>query len=215
MADHFGRMVEPAAQDIPEIRRILAVGTTPYVEQFLRGELTKLLERFPSSTPPPAPASPPPTRRVYQPISSYAFSDGTDTASVIIPDIEALDKATITFEPQPHSFSIVVDREAAGLPSQKLTVSPLHKKIIPGSSKYKVKGKTLTVILDKKKKTSWTKLKKTALDTKKPKAPDAKEDPNSAIMDLMKKMYDEGDDEMKRTIQKAMWESHNKKEEDK
>jgi calcyclin binding protein len=96
-----------------------------------------------------------------------------------------------------------------------LTVAPLHKKIVPESSKYKVKGKTLTVILEKKKNTSWSKLKKTALDTKKPKAPDAKEDPNAAIMDLMRKMYDEGDDEMKRTIQKAMWEGHNKKEEEK
>jgi calcyclin binding protein len=78
-----------------------------------------------------------------------------------------------------------------------------------------VKGKTLTIVLDKKKKTTWTKLKKGALDKKKPPTPEEKEDPNASLMNLMKKMYDEGDDEMKRTIQKAMWEAQNKKEEDK
>jgi calcyclin binding protein len=211
-------MVEPSPQDIPEVRRILAVGTTPYVEQFLRAELAKLTERFPPSAS-PAPSSPPqaargPPRRIFESITSYAFSDGPNKASVIIPDIAGLTDAAITFEPQPHSFSIVVDREASGLPSLKLTVAPLFKKINTEGSQYTVKGKTLTIVLDKKKKTAWSKLKKGALDKKKPKTPGEKEDPNSAIMDLMKKMYDEGDDEMKRTIQKAMWEAHNKKDKD-
>jgi calcyclin binding protein len=218
VAGHFARMVEPSPQDIPEVRRILAVGTTPYVEQFLRAELAKLNERFPpsatpvASSPPQAARSPP--RRIYESITSYAFSDGSNTASVIIPDIDGLAQAEVTFDPQPHSFSIVINREASGLPNLKLTVSPLYKKINPAGSRYTIKGKTVTVVLDKKKKTSWSKLKKGALDKKKPKTPDEKEDPNSAIMDMMRKMYDEGDDEMKRTIQKAMWEAHNKKDQD-
>jgi calcyclin binding protein len=208
-------MVEAAPQDIPEIRRILAVGTTPYVEQFLRRELAKLTEHFPEAqAPPTSPKSGP--KRVYEAITTYSFSDSTNVAQLVIPDIQGLADAEITFEPSERAFSVVVDRD--GLPNLKLTVSPLYKKIVPASSKYKVKGKTLTILLDKKKKTSWSKLKKGALDAKKPKAtPEAtaKEDPNSAIMDLMKKMYDEGDDEMKRTIQKAMWEARNKPPEDK
>ena len=39
---------------------------------------------------------------------------------------------------------------------------------------------------------------------------DEKKDPNESLMDLMKKMYDEGDDEMKRTIAKSFSESRNK-----
>jgi hypothetical protein len=186
-------MVEPAAQDIPEIRRILAVGTTPYVEQFLRVELSKLTARFSSAPDSSAPtkAAPATPRRSYQAIDSYAFSDGTDKASVIISGLDGLATANITFEPTAHAFSIVVDREASGLPSLKLTVSPLYKKILPDSSRYTAKGKTLTVVLDKKKKTTWTKLKKGALDKKKPPTPEAKEDPNASLMNLMKKMYDE------------------------
>lgn len=37
------------------------------------------------------------------------------------------------------------------------------------------------------------------------------DDPSAGIMDLMKKMYDEGDDDMKRTIAKAWTESRDKK----
>ena len=36
-------------------------------------------------------------------------------------------------------------------------------------------------------------------------------DPQNAIMDLMKNMYDQGDDEMKRTIQKSWYEANMKK----
>jgi calcyclin binding protein len=205
--------VEPAPGDIVELRRILALGNTPYVEQFLRRELAKLAERFPETAAPPTPPKPSAPKIVYEPIAGYAFSDSKDTASVVISDIGGLDSAEIQFDPTPTSFTVAVHRD--GLPNLKLTVSPLYKKILPNSSKFKVKGKTLTIILDKRKKKTWTKLKKGAFDTKKPKPGETKEDPNAALMGLMKKMYDEGDDEMKRTIQKAMWEARNKKEEDK
>ena len=45
---------------------------------------------------------------------------------------------------------------------------------------------------------------------KKPDLSDDK-DPQAGLMDLMKKMYDDGDDEMKRTIAKAWTESQEKK----
>lgn len=35
-------------------------------------------------------------------------------------------------------------------------------------------------------------------------------DPSAGIMDLMKKMYDEGDDEMKRMIKKTWYETQHK-----
>ncbi len=37
------------------------------------------------------------------------------------------------------------------------------------------------------------------------------EDPSASLMKMMKQMYDEGDDEMKRTIKKAWCESQEKK----
>lgn len=43
---------------------------------------------------------------------------------------------------------------------------------------------------------------------------DAGKDPNEGIMDMMRKMYNEGDDEMKRTIAKAWTESQEKRTKD-
>lgn len=42
---------------------------------------------------------------------------------------------------------------------------------------------------------------------------DPNADPNASLMNMMKKMYDEGDDEMKRTIRKSWYEGQQKKTE--
>jgi len=60
-----------------------------------------------------------------------------------------------------------------------------------------------------------THAEKAAADAKK-KSDDAsklgdKDDPSAGLMNMMKKMYDEGDDEMKRTIAKAWTEGQEKK----
>jgi calcyclin binding protein len=214
--------MDPTPTDLKELKRILAFGSTPYIESILSAEIARLSALFPEeSAPPAAPAaaSPPkaaPVRKLYTPIESYAFSDSSDVARVIIGDIEGLNQATIEFKPLDHAFSITVLREAQGLPNLRLTVDPL-KKILPDGSRYTTKGKTLTVILKKKKSGTWTKLKKTksAIKTPKPGEPKKSDDPSAGLMDMMKKLYDEGDDDMKRTMQKAMWEAQNKKDKDK
>ena len=211
--------MEPTIGDLKELRRLVATGTTPYVESFLRAEITKLEAKFPDSAATAAPAAAPlQPRVVYQTIDSYAFSDSNDAAKIIIRGIQGLEQAEINFAPTDHGFTVTVNRSAQKLTNMKLTIEPVYKKIVPADSSYRVRGETLTISLAKKKKTSWMKLKKGALDTKKSKAESkekAKEDPNNALMDLMKKMYDEGDDEMKRTMQKAMWEAQHKPPEDK
>ena len=49
---------------------------------------------------------------------------------------------------------------------------------------------------------------------KPPKMQGADEDPGQGLMQLMKKMYDDGDDEMKRTIAKSWQEAQDKKSEE-
>jgi calcyclin binding protein len=214
-----GESIEPGHADLVELKRLLGFGTTPYVEAMLRAEIAKVQEKIGEKETPvaqPAPSKPAGPKIVYEAIDSYAFSDASDKAKIIVRNVQGLSEAKIDFAPTERSFAIAIHRE--GLPNLKLTVSPLYKKILPGSSEYTVRKETLTILLDKKKKTSWMKLKKGALDAKKPKiggGDKKKEDPNTALMDMMKKMYDEGDDEMKRTISKAMWEAQHKKDEDK
>jgi calcyclin binding protein len=207
--------MEPTPADLIELKRIVAVGTTPYVESVIRAEIAKLSPQFPEA-PVPVATQPKPAqaRPRYEAIESYAFVDSNDAAKVVVRGVKGLADAKIEFTPAERSFSITIQRE--GLSNLKLTVSPL-KKILPASSNYSVRGETLTITLDKKKKTTWTKLKKTSSGIKKTPPGEKKkdDDPNSALMDMMKKMYDEGDDEMKRTMSKAWWEAQHKKDGDK
>ena len=210
--------MEATPNDLRELKRLLSLGSTPYVEALFKSEIEKLEKQFPDNgnqgpIPVAAPANPPKPRRIFETIDSYAFSDSSEQAKILITKIRGLEQAEIEFEPNPHGFSICVIREKQNMSNLKLTVQPTYKKIIPGDSNYKVRNETLTILLAKKKKTSWMKLKKspTELKNKKESKDKAKEDPNGALMDMMKKMYDEGDDEMKRTISKAMWEAQHKK----
>jgi calcyclin binding protein len=90
----------------------------------------------------------------------------------------------------------------------------LEKEIDPTKSFLRIKKNRVTICLYKKEKNeTWMNL--TAKNphghstTKKNKSD---EDPMGGIMDLMKNMYEEGDDEMKRTIAKAWTESRQKQQ---
>ncbi|TYZ65020.1 hypothetical protein PybrP1_002335 [[Pythium] brassicae (nom. inval.)] len=89
-----------------------------------------------------------------------------------------------------------------------LVKNHLEKNIVPAKSSFRVKKNRVTVTLWKADKNhSWLNLTE-----KNPgKAPRSdSSDPAAGIMDMMKNMYDEGDDEMKRTIAKAWSESREK-----
>jgi len=96
-------------------------------------------------------------------------------------------------------------------------ITQLPHSILPEKSHYKVKTDMVTVFLAKADQgQTWshaTAAAKAAADKKKAASapsPDMSKDPNQGLMDMMKKMYDEGDDEMKRTINKAWSESRSK-----
>ncbi|KAG2790773.1 hypothetical protein PC116_g15808 [Phytophthora cactorum] len=84
----------------------------------------------------------------------------------------------------------------------------LEKEIDPAKSSFRVKKNRVTISLHKADKNdTWMNL--TAKNPLKASKPDTS-DPAAGIMDMMKNMYDEGDEEMKRTIAKAWTESRQK-----
>ena len=92
----------------------------------------------------------------------------------------------------------------------RLFKTNLDKEIDPDKSKIVVKKDKITVKLKKIKGQygyeHWVDLvSKKSVEQKKKES----DDPMSGIMDLMKNMYDEGDDDMKRTIGEAMMKSRN------
>lgn len=94
-----------------------------------------------------------------------------------------------------------------------LRIGSLLNPIDLSGSYAKLKTDMVTVFL-KKKKTgeNWSYLTDKEMKSKEKATPklDENTDPQEGLMSLMKKMYEEGDDEMKRTISKAFTESREK-----
>ncbi|GFS90315.1 calcyclin-binding protein [Nephila pilipes] len=97
-----------------------------------------------------------------------------------------------------------------------LAVNNLLYPIIPGESYFKVKADMVVVFLKKASSVNWpcvTEVEKKSKDAKAPKF-DKEEDAGANLMSLMKQMYEDGDDDMKRTIAKAWTEARDKKSPD-
>uniref|UniRef100_A0A1B6CCB6 Calcyclin-binding protein n=1 Tax=Clastoptera arizonana TaxID=38151 RepID=A0A1B6CCB6_9HEMI len=95
-----------------------------------------------------------------------------------------------------------------------LSISNLLEPIDTKTSYWKVKTDMVVVFLSKTKENqNWSHLTASEKKAKEPKTTpkmDSSGDPSAGLMDLMKQMYDDGDDEMKRTIAKAWTESRGK-----
>ncbi|XP_029473792.1 calcyclin-binding protein [Rhinatrema bivittatum] len=93
-----------------------------------------------------------------------------------------------------------------------MTVNNLLKPISVEDSSRKIKKDTVLVMCRKKAEHKWeylTQVEKQSKDKEKPSF-DSDADPSAGLMNMLKKIYDDGDDEMKRTINKAWAESRDK-----
>ncbi|XP_040533458.1 calcyclin-binding protein [Gallus gallus] len=92
-----------------------------------------------------------------------------------------------------------------------MTFNNLLKPISVEGSSRKIKTDTVLVMCKKKREEKWECLTQVEKESKeKEKAAYDTSDPSEGLMNLLKKMYAEGDDEMKRTINKAWVESREK-----
>ncbi|GBL77445.1 Calcyclin-binding protein [Araneus ventricosus] len=115
-----------------------------------------------------------------------------------------------TFEDKSFELQIIDEEKKV---NYILTVKNLLYKIVPGESYSKVKTDMVVLFLRKASTQNWefvTEVEKKAKDAKTPKF-DKEEDPGASLMTMMKQMYEDGDDDMKRTIAKAWTEAREKK----
>ena len=91
----------------------------------------------------------------------------------------------------------------------RLKIPSLNNLIDPAASKLKVKSNSVTLELKKKEKKQWSDIKEKKLATQGLGSSKAKKDddgePGTALMDMMKELYNTGDDTMKKTIAES-WE---------
>ena len=156
----------------------------------------------------PTPVKPAAEKTTVKEIRQYAWdqSDKFMKLYVDVPGAHTVPEANLTSHFQTRYVKVSV---TVGKIVYNVAVGPFHSDIITAESKCKVKADKLLIMLKKEKeKETWPYL--VAKQTKKTKGPppvDDTKDPNENLMTMLKQMYDDGDDEMKRTIAKSFYQS--------
>lgn len=219
--------VEELRLDVEEMRDLLMKATRSRVKDIIGTEMSKLeleIRRLERSVSEPVPSTEEPPKKPRpqiqtKVISTYAWdqSDKFMKIYVTVKDVHTLPKERITCEFGKRSFRLQVEEEENKRRSE-LYISTLLEDIVPEDSWFKVKTDTVLLMLKKSKTgktwayvTSGEKDSKKAKEEKEKKSKsDDDKDPNESMMDMLKKMYDEGDDDMRRTIAQAWTQSRDK-----
>jgi len=212
-------------QDLEEVRQLLVQARRENTKRVLSAELARLeAARAAEEAAKPRTIVTPSADRVYtKRLTEYAWdqSDKFVKFYVTLKNVQTVPESSVTCTYAESSFTLTVE----GLDNKNYTfsINDLLKPFNTAGSKVKVKQDMVLLMLAKTSPDKWshvTRAERTAEDAKAAKYNNKDEaaavgaDPTSGIMDMMKKMYDEGDDEMKRTIKKAWTESRDKQSAD-
>lgn len=148
-------------------------------------------------------------------ITSYGWDQSPKFVKlyVTLNGVQSLAKEDITVEYTSSSMSLKVRKSDV---LHQLIINSLLQQIIPDKSHHKVKTDNLVILMKKREEKNWdylTQTEKKAKQKGKPAAPKTNTgDPSAGIMDLMQTMYDDGDDDMKRSIAQAWTQAREKKD---
>lgn len=203
--------------DLAELRSIQSIAKRPRVVSLISSEIRKLEKlaeeagstvtlqtqtSTPTQTPTPTPIS---TAKVvsnpavnYVTLGSFSWDQDNDKVKIYV-SLEGVDqeKMATVFKP----MSVDVKFHDVQGKNYRCAIPKLNEGIVPEKCKVVVKPTRVIITLPKASKGNWLDLHFKE-DKLKPNM-DKGGDPMAGIMDLMKNMYEEGDDEMKKTIAKA------------
>lgn len=191
-----------------QIKNILTVELNKY-----QAELGRRQAEIQNTEPKPASAV---VKRYQVKLTNYAWDQSSKFVKfyVTLKNIQNIPTENVTCNFTAKSLELnVKDLEGK---DYVFTINHLLMQINPSESVWRVKTDTIIINAAKVEQKNWefvTEIEKRASDAKKLSTPnpDASADPSEGLMSLMKNMYEQGDDEMKRTIAKAMHESQTKK----
>ncbi|XP_057950295.1 uncharacterized protein LOC131145184 [Malania oleifera] len=199
-------MAEDIALDLEELRHLQSIAKRPRTVSLITSEickLEKLSKEAASTTPSPTPLTTP-SRVMSAPSPNYvtlgSFSWDQDTEKLkIYVSLEGVKQEKIETLFKPMSFDVKF-HDVEGK-NYRCAIPKLNKEIVPEKCRVVIKPTRVIITLLKASKGNWLDLYFKE-DKLKPNL-DKERDPMAGIMDLMKNMYEEGDDEMKKTIAKA------------
>lgn len=211
MVETIGKDVEMAdeyALDLEELKQLQSIAKRPRVVSLISAEIHNLEKRLKNAAPTIPLQVPTPICTAAKGLSSPAlnyvtlgsFSWDQDNEKVkIYVSLEGVDQEKIGADFKPMSFDLKF-HDVQGK-NYRCAIPKLNKEIVPEKCEVVVKATRVIIILIKASKGTWLDLHFKE-DKLKPNL-DKDRDPMAGIMDLMKNMYEEGDEEMKRTIAKA------------
>ncbi|KNH03606.1 hypothetical protein XU18_4533 [Perkinsela sp. CCAP 1560/4] len=198
------------SEAVREITGFIAQAKNPQVRALLTNCLREL-EGTPLKNE-QQPAKPPQASKFYTNITQYAWDQSSQNIKIYF-TIPVLNDTPIS-EVELQATSRSVDfRAFNGQHFFKLSINPLLKEVNENMCSYKLKPSGAVVLtIPKALPETWSDLKEKASQANM-KAPsfDKDADPQAGLMKMMKDMYNEGDDDMKRTIAKAWSEGQGKR----
>lgn len=203
---HVQQLVTKLRREGQALKRVAAASSGGGEEKKADGEAPSsapraIPKRTPAAVPPPSGGAKYNTFPTFQ-VDMGSYNSPTISLYLPLPGIGTHDKSQIKCDFTPTSFDLIV--KDFNSKDYRMINDNLDKDIDPSKSKYVVKPNKIIIKLAKVKGEygyeSWT-----ALTAKKKKKPEEKADPAAGIMDLMKDMYDEGDDKMKKMIGETMY----------
>ncbi|XP_010540576.1 PREDICTED: calcyclin-binding protein-like [Tarenaya hassleriana] len=213
-------MAEEVALDLDELRHLQTIAKRPRVLNLINSEIRNL-EKMKDSASGSITAAAAPTPMIsslvkpinpsvnYVALASFSWDQDNDKVKIYI-SLEGVDQEKLQAEFKPMSFDVKI-HDVKGK-NYRCAIPKLQKEIVPEKCKVLVKPNRVIVTLFKASKGNWLDLH--YKDDKLKPSMDKEKDPMAGIMDLMKNMYEEGDEEMKRTIAKAWSEARSGKTSD-
>ncbi|XP_042213103.1 calcyclin-binding protein-like [Homarus americanus] len=209
--------IEEMLKDVEELRTLVASATRKRIQDLLSQELRKMeIEvahlQEESLLKPSEQKAKPATASTYTVIlRNYSWDESDKFMKIYISlkNVQGLEKDAITTTFSKRGVQVMV-KELDGK-NYDLNITNLAKNINPDASYHKVKTDMLVVLLSKSEQGKWTGVTAEdvrASEARKPKM--SSDDPNAGMMDLMKQMYDDGDDKMKQMLNKTWYESQQK-----
>ncbi|KMS95897.1 hypothetical protein BVRB_004070 [Beta vulgaris subsp. vulgaris] len=201
-------MADDFSLDLEELRHLHTIAKRPRVVSLISSEIRNLEKLSKEKASPAAAQQPTPvhvTTRApstsalsYSTLSSFSWDQDNDKVKIYL-SLEGVQEETI--EKNIKSMSIELKFHDVKGKNYQFAIPKLNREIVPEQCKLVVKPTRVTIVLVKALKGNWIDLHYKE-DKLKPSL-DKEKDPMAGIMDLMKNMYEEGDEDMKRTIAKA------------
>lgn len=215
------RTVEELRADVDELKRLSELATRQSIKDLLlietrrvETEISKQLAESISNVEikPSVPSS---VNKCYDVnITNYAWdqSDKFFKIFVTLNNVQTLPSDNVTCQFSERSVELAV-KNLEGK-NHNLLIKNLAETIDQAKSYWKVKSDMIVIFLAKQRQSvKWDAVtldEKRIKEAKASKLDSKSDDPQASMMNLMKQLYEDGDDEMKRTIAKAFVESRNK-----